>query len=134
MHRGLHLKHKAGTGGVLATGVVSGLLNGSAAVGGPPAVLFFFSSPVGVDVSRASLIAFFLGTDIIAVGTCAGMGLLSGAAVRLFLILLLPMGIGLLAGNRSFLKVDPSVFRKKVMLYLFLLSGFLLAGTLLDFY
>ena len=120
--------------GTLATGAVSGVFNGSAAVGGPPVVLFFFSSPGRADISRASLIAYFLGTDLIAAGTCAGMGLLTMENMRLFLVALVPMVLGLAAGKRSFLKTDQVVFKKRVMLYLIGLSGMLLVKTVWDIY
>ena len=131
---GFRPQHDIGRGGTLATGVFSGLFNGSAAVGGPPVILFFFSSPVGADISRASLIAYFLGTDIIAAGTCAGMGLLTLDSLHLFLAALIPMGIGLAVGKRTFFQTDQAVFRKRVMLYLILLSGLLLVKTVWDVY
>jgi len=121
-----------GKGGTVATGLVSGVFNGSTALGGPPVVLFFFSSPGGVDISRASLIAFFLGTEIVAIGTFAGMGLMTVESVRLFLTALIPMGVGLVAGKRSFIQTDQTVFRKKVMLYLMVLAGLLFAKTILE--
>jgi len=132
LRSGYRPRQAIGRGGTLATGTLSGIFNGSAAVGGPPVVLFFFSSPVGADVSRASLIAYFLGTDIIAVGTCAGMGLLTVDHLCLFLMALVPMGLGLAVGKRTFFKTDQDVFRKKVMLYLVLLSGLLLTKTIWD--
>jgi len=132
LHSGYRPRQAIGRGGTLVTGTMSGIFNGSAAVGGPPVVLFFFSSPGGVDVSRASLIAYFLGTDIIAVGTCAGMGLLTGDHLCLFLMALVPMGLGLAVGKRTFFKTDQDVFRKKVMLFLVLLSGLLLTKTIWD--
>ena len=123
---------KIGRGGTLATGLVSGVLNGSAAVGGPPGVLFFFSSPGRADIARASLIAYFLGTDLIAAGTCLGMGLLTPDSRHLFLLALIPMGIGLAVGKRTFFKTEQAVFRKKVMLYLIVLSMILLVKTTWD--
>jgi len=132
LRSGFRLQRKTSRGGTLATGAVSGILNGSAAVGGPPVVLFFFSSPAGTDISRASLIAYFLGTDILAAGTCAGMGLMTPGSLRLFLTALIPAGIGLMVGKRRFLRTEQAVFRKKVMLYLMLLSGILLAKTLFN--
>ncbi len=131
---GFRPQRRIGKGGTLVTGAVSGIFNGSAAVGGPPVVLFFFSSPGGADISRASLIAYFLGTDIIAAGTCAGMGLLTLDSLRLFLVALVPMGFGLAVGKQVFFKTDQAVFRKRVMLYLILLSGLLLVKTVWDIY
>jgi hypothetical protein len=59
----------------LATGVASGLLNGLAGVGGPPAVLFWFSGAHAAHVGRASVIAYFLFTDVIALGMAGAGGL-----------------------------------------------------------
>jgi uncharacterized membrane protein YfcA len=50
----------------IATGGISGLLNGALGIGGPPIVIFFFNSPAGVAIGRASLIAFFIATDTMA--------------------------------------------------------------------
>jgi uncharacterized membrane protein YfcA len=134
MRMGFRIERKIGKGGTLATGVASGVINGSSALGGPPVVLFFFSSAGGADASRASLIAFFLGTDIIAAGVCAVAGLLSVQTLRICLVFLLPMGIGLATGKRSFMQADQTDFRKKVMLYLILLAGLLLVKTVWDMY
>lgn len=134
LRAGFRPRQALGKGGTVATGLVSGVFNGSTALGGPPVVLFFFSSPGGVDISRASLIAFFLGTEIVAIGTFAGMGLMTMQSLHLFLMALIPMGIGLVAGKRSFIQTDQIVFRKKVMLYLILLAGLLFAKTILDVY
>ena len=132
LRTGFRPRQAMGKGGTVATGLVSGVFNGSTALGGPPVVLFFFSSPGGVDISRASLIAFFLGTEIVAIGTFAGMGLMTVESVRLFLTALIPMGVGLVAGKRSFIQTDQTVFRKKVMLYLMVLAGLLFAKTILE--
>jgi hypothetical protein len=42
---GFALKVIPGPGPALATGLASGFLNGSAGIGGPPVILFYFSSP-----------------------------------------------------------------------------------------
>jgi len=134
LRSGFRPRRAMGKGGTVATGLVSGLFNGSTALGGPPVVLFFFSSPGGVDISRASLIAFFLGTEIVAIGTFAGMGLITMESVRLFLTALIPMGVSLVVGKRSFIQTDQNVFRKRVMLYLMLLAGLLFTKTMMEVY
>lgn len=53
-----------GPGGTVAVSGVSGALNGAFAMGGPPAILMYFSSPAAVAIGRASLVAYFLGTDV----------------------------------------------------------------------
>ncbi|MEE4113262.1 MAG: sulfite exporter TauE/SafE family protein [Desulfobacteraceae bacterium] len=106
----------------MAAGVASGVLNGAAAIGGPPAILFFFSSPVGAAVSRASLIAFFLITDILAAGFCVAAGLMTLDHAGQALILALPMAAGLFLGKLAFMRTPETVFQKRVLSYLMILS------------
>jgi hypothetical protein len=56
-----------------------------------------------------------------------------GETVCIFLTFLLPMGKVLLDSNRSFLQTDQVFFRKKVMVYLILLSEFFLVKSVWDF-
>ena len=103
-------------------GMVSGTLNGAAAIGGPPAILLFFSTPSGAAVSRASLIAFFLMTDALAAGMCAATGIINITMAGNALILSIPMVIGLFAGQRSFKGTSERVFRRRVLIGLMALS------------
>jgi len=48
--RGYHLKKMPGRPGTVATGLFSGILKDAAAIGGPPVILFYFSSPAGATV------------------------------------------------------------------------------------
>src|SRR5579883_3442256 len=54
---------RPGPAETVAAGGVAGLLNGAFGIVAPPVVIFFFNSPIGATISRASLIAFFIGTD-----------------------------------------------------------------------
>ena len=58
--RGFAWKRMPGIILILITGLACGMLNGAAAIGGPPVILFYLSSPAGVTTSRASIIAYFL--------------------------------------------------------------------------
>ena len=62
--RGYALKSFPGRGVTVTTGVASGLCSGGFGMSGPPVILFFFSSPAGAAAGRASMIAFFLITDV----------------------------------------------------------------------
>ena len=106
----------------MATGLVSGLLNGGAAVGGPPVILFYFSSPAGVSVSRASIIAYFLGTDSLALGLCVVQGLVDAQTGILSAVLMVPLLVGIWLGNRAFGRTNDQSFRRKVLLLLLLFS------------
>ena len=81
----------------IATGGISGLLNGAAGIGGPPIVIFFFNSPAGVAIGRASLIAFFIATDAMALCFLAAERLVTWQGFTRFLAFV----PALLAGNGS---------------------------------
>lgn len=50
----------------LPFGLLSGLFNGLAGMPGPPIIAFYLAAPLGHDVSRASMILFFLATSVFA--------------------------------------------------------------------
>ena len=59
-----------GRAATVATGALSGLLNGAFGIGGPPVILFFFASPAWVAVGRASVIAYSLALTSSALPSC----------------------------------------------------------------
>jgi uncharacterized membrane protein YfcA len=99
-------------------GSVSGLFNGAFSTGGPPVILFYFASPAGNIAGRASLIAYFLGTDMIALPLLAREGLLTYDSALRALLFLPPLIIGIWLGSRSFKTADPRTFRRIVLLIL----------------
>jgi len=120
--RGFALKAMPGAAATLATGVLAGLLNGGAGIGGPPAILFYFSGPAAATVSRASLIAFFLVTDLFAIAVAAGGGLVTGEVMVRTAILIPVVILGAAIGQRGFLRADPEFFRRATLILLAALS------------
>jgi len=120
--RGFHLKKMPGKSGTAATGLFSGFLNGAAAIGGPPVILFYFSSPAGVTVSRASIIAYFLGTDSLAWVVSLVQGLVTFKTGILTGILCAPLLLGIFLGNRFFTHSKEGAFKRKVLILLMLLA------------
>jgi uncharacterized membrane protein YfcA len=125
--RGYALKSLPGAAATLATGTVSGLCNGGFGIGGPPVILFFFSSPAGAAVGRASMIAYFLLTDVTGLAWQGWNGLLDRATLWRALIFLPPLAAGIWLGNRGFQSADPGDFRRWVLRLLMLLA--LLTGA-----
>jgi uncharacterized membrane protein YfcA len=113
--RGRGLKVAPGRGLAFGTGLASGFLNGLAGVGGPPAVLFYFSGPQAAHVGRASVIAYFLFTDLIGVGFAGVGGLVDPRVAGLFTLAIPPLLVGIWAGNRRFVETDPAAFRRVVL-------------------
>ncbi|MEQ1954230.1 sulfite exporter TauE/SafE family protein [Mesorhizobium sp. CN2-181] len=120
--RGFALKTMPGAVASVTTGGVSGLLNGAFGTGGPPVILFYFASPAGNIAGRASVIAYFLGTDMMALPMLAHEGLLTWDSVVRALMFLPALLIGVWVGSRGFKGADPAVFRKGVLALLGLLA------------
>ena len=121
--RGFALKTMPGLAATVATGAASGLFNGAFGIGGPPVILFFFSSPAGVAVGRASVIAYFLGTDTIGLAFLTQAELTTWATLWRFLTFLPPLLAGVWLGARGFKHADPEGFRRWVLRILVLLAA-----------
>ena len=120
--RGYALESLPGPAVTFATGTASGLFNGSFGIGGPPVILFFFSSPAGAAVGRASMIAFFLITDVAALAWQGWSGLLGMATFWRAVLFLPALTGGICLGNRGFMRADPVEFRRWVLRLLMLLA------------
>jgi uncharacterized membrane protein YfcA len=120
--QGYALKSHPGPAATLATGTAAGLFNGSFGMGGPPVILFFFSSPAGAAAGRASIIAFFLLTDITGLAWQASEGLLHPSTLWRALLFLPPLFAGVWLGNRGFKGANPVEFRRWVLRLLMLVA------------
>ena len=112
---GYALKSMPGTFTSTAAGAASGLANGAFGIGGPPVILFYFASPAGNIAGRASLIAFFLATDLIGLANQSVHGLVTKEAALRALLFLPPLIVGVWLGARSFKTMDATLFRKWVL-------------------
>ncbi|MBI2204504.1 MAG: sulfite exporter TauE/SafE family protein [Candidatus Rokubacteria bacterium] len=121
--RGYALRRAPGMAATIGAGVVSGVLTGSTSAGGPPVVIFYFATPAGVDVARASLIAFFMLTDGVGVAIAAASGLFTWQSALRVALFLPPMLVGTALGSRRFVRADPEAFRRAVLLLLVLLGA-----------
>ncbi len=120
--QGFSLKVVPGPAPALATGAASGFLNGSAGIGGPPVVLFYFSSPATGAMGRASLIVYFFVLDLIGIAATMAAGLVTQRTLLLALCILPPLMLGIWAGHRQFVATDPALFRRLVLLLLVALA------------
>lgn len=110
-------RRQPGPLGATAVGIASGLLNGAAGIGGPPAIVFYFST-AGTEVSRATLIAFFLFTDLYALAWAGGAGLLATAGWPLIVVALPFALLGVWLGSRLYLRLDEAKLRQLIWLLL----------------
>ncbi len=115
---GYALKAMPGRVASMAVGAASGLANGAFGIGGPPVILFYFASPAGNIAGRASLIAFFLATDVIGLAFQWREDLVTREAALMAAIFVVPLMLGIWVGTRGFKNADPKMFRKIVLLIL----------------
>ena len=115
-------RQRPGAAGAFAVGGVAGLLNGAAGIGGPPALVFYFST-TGTAVGRATLIAFFLFTDLYALAWAGGAGLLEGVGWKLIAVALPFSLLGIWIGQRIYLQLDEARLRRLIWLVLAVLGA-----------
>ena len=125
--RGFALTRVPGPAATLTVGASAGLLNGSMAIVGPPVILFYFSSPLGLTVGRASLVAFFLGTDTVGSALLAAQGLILQETLLRTLAFAPFVLLAASLGNRGFLGLPEARFRG-VVLGLLIALALTLAG------
>jgi uncharacterized membrane protein YfcA len=90
LHRGFRLK-QAGHGLKLLAGAVSGLMNGSVGMGGPPVILIMLAMPLAPAVARASLILYFSGLNSISVIGMTWAGLFTKHTLVWSLLIIPPL-------------------------------------------
>lgn len=106
-------KQTPGPLGALVVGAVSGVLNGAVGISGPPAIVFYFATTAAAT-SRATLIAYFLFTDLWAVAWAGSAGLLTTAALPLMAVALPFSLAGIWLGQRIYLRLDEAQLRRLV--------------------
>lgn len=127
---GARLSARPGRGTALLAGSVSGVVNGSTAIGGPPAVLLYFSGTADHAVGRATLIAYFLATDAIGFAMMAAAGLVE-RPVLVHAAVFAPVAlVGIGAGQWAFRRSEGRNFRAVVLAVLAVLSVTMLVRAL----
>lgn len=134
MWRGFALKSMPGTLASTAAGAASGLANGAFGIGGPPVILFYFASPAGNLAGRASLVAFFLATDVIGLANQSVHGLITMETAIRAALYVPALLAGVWIGARSFKGTDPEKFRKYVLAILALLAVIIFIKSIIAFY
>lgn len=120
--RGYKLKTMPNTAATFAAGAASGLANGATGIGGPPVIIFYFASPAGPLVGRASAIIYFIFTDVIAISFMTYGGMMSTGAVTKAVFFIPALLAGVWLGARSFKTANPETFRKIVLGLLVLIA------------
>jgi len=119
---GFALKSMPGNAVSTAAGLAAGMANGAFGIGGPPVILFYFASPAGNIVGRATLVTYFLLTDAIGLVFLARENLMTADILIRTLTFMPALFAGVWLGARSFKYADPVIFRKWILALLGLLA------------
>jgi uncharacterized protein len=132
MLSGFRLERTPGAPATTGVGLASGLLNGAFGTGGPPVVLFYFSTPAAAAVGRASIIAFFLATDTLGLIGQAYSGIVNVQIFAQFIAWVPALLIGVAIGAKGFRHMDQVKFRRAVLVILIALGAIILAKAAYD--
>ena len=93
-------------------GLTAGVFNGLAAMPGPPAVIYYLSTPLSRAATRGSLLVFFFATSISAMVSITAVGLLDRQLLALSLIGLPVMMSATFVGELAFRHGSDSLHRR----------------------
>ncbi|MEC0368634.1 sulfite exporter TauE/SafE family protein [Paenibacillus chibensis] len=103
-------------------GILSGLLNGSISMSGPPVALFLSNQRVGKDTFRANITAYGIILNVITICTYAYSGMLIKPVFTYSLWLVPSMLIGVFIGIKAIRRLNDQWFRR-IALWVIMLSG-----------
>ncbi len=108
--------------GAVSVGFISGLLNSSVSIGGPPVVLFLSNQGMEKKVFRANIVTCFLLVNIASMINYHLNGLMTLEIFQNALLTLPGMFVGVFLGIFSSKRVNEDNFRK-IILYLIIAGG-----------
>lgn len=121
--RGSRLAAVPGRGTLVAIGLVAGVLNGVAAMPGPPVILLYLAGPFAVEIGRASLLTFFAAANIVGAVSATVSGLIVIgtviAAAAAFPLMLLAQSLG----RRAFVATGARMHRPVALGFVALLAA-----------
>jgi uncharacterized membrane protein YfcA len=126
---GWRYRREPSSGAALAIGGLSGLLTGVAGIGGPPVILFYLSGPNPAPSTRASFICYFAITQLTALISFTGAGIMTRTVLWLGLIMAPAFLAAAYLGTRLFGRVNEAVFRRATLIFLALVA---VAGLILE--
>ncbi len=106
----------------LPVGLISGFLNGSTGMSGPPVILFFTNQCLEKGAFRANLVAYFMALNLVTLPLYAAHGLVTRQVGMYALAGLPALALGTWAGVRLAGRVDARLFRT-ITLLLVLMAG-----------
>lgn len=118
----LRLPRLEGAGWPYLVGFVSGVLGGAYNTSGPPVVIYGNCRRWTPSEFLGNLQSFFLAVDLVVVVTHAASGNVTSEVLRTYLVALIPLALGLVAGSLLAGRVNQRVYGKLVLIMLVVLG------------
>jgi hypothetical protein len=93
-------------------GFISGLLNSSTGMSGPPVILFFINQGLRKEVFRANIIAYFVALNLVTISSFLYTGLITSDVLHYAVLFLPAMILGAATGIRLIHRVDEKLFSR----------------------
>lgn len=122
MLKGFRINFKKEKISYIVTGLISGILNGSLSMSGPPIVLFLSNEGYNKNEFRANLALYSIVTNILTIFTYIISGLISQNTIKTSLVGIIPLIIGSYFGIFIAEKIENNHF-KKLILILLIITG-----------
>ena len=114
--KGVNMKIKNEKLACVPIGFLSGFLNGSTSMCGPPVILFFTNQGVKKSAFRANIVAYFILLNLVTIPYFALNGLITSSVIRYSLLFLPAMIIGATIGIKLSHRVREDIFRRIVLI------------------
>ncbi len=92
-------------------GFISGILNGSISMSGPPVILFFSNQGMGKEHFRADLVTYFFLLNIVTFMVFIVTGIMNFEVLLLSFVLMFPLPLGIVIGEAASKRVSEKMFR-----------------------
>jgi hypothetical protein len=130
MARGFALVAMPGRPILLGTGLAAGVLNGIAAMPGPPVIVLYLAGALSIEAGRASLLLFFSVNNVAGAAAAGMTGLIPPGTVLLAAVALPVVLAGQWLGRRVFLRATPARYRRVALAFLAVLAAITAARAL----
>ena len=123
MLKGFKINFKKEKISYIVTGLISGILNGSLSMSGPPIVLFLSNEGYNKNEFRANLALYSIVTNILTIFTYIISGLISQNIIKTSLVGIIPLIIGSYFGIFIAEKIENNHFKKLILILLIITGG-----------
>ncbi|MFD2204025.1 sulfite exporter TauE/SafE family protein [Kiloniella antarctica] len=119
---GRHFRLKESTPKNLSVGLISGVANGAASLGGLPVAIYMMAAALPAEAVRATLNLYFLFLDAYGTGALFFAGLVDQVTLARSVLLIVPVIFGIYVGNKIFQRSSATHYRYVVLTLLMALS------------